>query len=236
MRVILILSMFAVSYAYADSDYYKAERSLEMDAQGLSGLDVESHAGSLEIVGEKGLDRIYVTAIVGVPTSDDERAEKIITADLVFTLVRDGDEAVLKGYFRQSFWQMGDSPHVRMEIRVPSHLALKVEDSSGSIKVSDVAGDIEIDDSSGSIRMDDVGGSIDIKDSSGSITVAGVGESISIEDGSGSINVRDVGGSVSIDDGSGSITVRNVEQDLIILSDGSGSLNYSDIHGSVEER
>ena len=236
MRTILIITMFTASLAYADWNDVRETRELELDAQNIGGIEIESRSGSLEVTGDSGSDRILVTAIIEVPNTSDEKAEKIIAKDLVLTLVKEGDTAVLKGYFDGGGGGWGENPSVRLEVSVPSHFGLGVDDSSGSIVVNEVKGDIEIDDSSGSIDMDDVGGTIDITDSSGSISVVGVGDSISIEDGSGSIKVRDVAGSVTIDDGSGSISVRNVDQDLIILGDGSGSLNYANIQGAVEER
>lgn len=236
MRTILIITMFTASLAYADWNDVRETRELELDAQNIGILEIESRSGSLEVTGDSESGRILVKAIIEVPDTSDEKAEKIIAKDLVLSLDQKGDTAVLKGYFDGGSWGWGDSPRVRLEVSVPSHLALSVNDTSGSIVVNEVKGNIEIDDSSGSIEMDDVGGTIEITDSSGSISVAGVGDSISIEDGSGSIKVRDVAGSVTIDDGSGSISVRNVDQDLIILGDGSGSVNYANIQGAVEER
>jgi hypothetical protein len=186
------------------------------------------------VTGRTASDKILVTAIIDVPGHSDEQAKKLIENDLILSLEQSGEKAILRGYFEDGNWDWGDSPQVRLEVSIPNNFTLKVDDSSGSITVSEVSGDIEIDDSSGSIDMDDVGGVITIVDSSGSISVKGAGGSISIEDGSGSIKVRDVAGSVTIDDGSGSISVKNVEQDLIILSDGSGSVKYANIAGVVE--
>lgn len=234
MRATIILTMFIASFAYANWGDFQEERNLELAAQGISGIEIESHAGSLEVTGRSSSDKISVMAIIDVPGHSDEQAKKLIANDLTLTLEQTGDKAILKGFFEEGNWDWGDSPHVRLEVSIPDRFTLKVDDSSGSITVSDVFGDIDIDDGSGSITMDDVGGTIVIVDSSGSISVRNAGGSISIEDGSGSIKIRDVAGSVTIDDGSGSISVKNVEQDLIILSDGSGSVKYANIAGDVE--
>jgi len=225
--------MFAASLAQANWGDVEEIRNIDLNAKGINGIDVESHAGSLEITGVSGSDEILVTAILRVPGTSEEKAAKIIADDLVLTLEKKGDSAILKGYFESDGW--GDSPSVRLEVSVPSRFALNVEDSSGSVTVTGVSGDIELDDSSGSITMNEVGGSINIKDSSGSISIADAGGDVSIDDGSGSIKVRNVGGGVTIDDGSGSISVKNVEKDLIILGDGSGSVKFADIRGSVEQ-
>lgn len=234
MRATLILAMFTASLANAGWNDYEEVRDLRLDTGGLSVLQIESRSGSLEVQGLSGADEIIVKAIVQVPGKSDEKAQKIIADDLILVLEKKGDKAVLKGYFDGNNWSWGDSASVRLEISVPDRFALEVEDSSGSIVINDVSGDIEIDDSSGSIKMSNVGGSVDIEDGSGSISVDGVGEDIAIEDGSGSITVRHVQGSVTVDDGSGSVNVKDVGKDLIIKDDGSGSINYSEIQGKVE--
>ena len=213
---------------------YEEIRDLSLDASAIGGLGIEAGAGSLEITGVAGLDEIEVTAIIQVPTSDDEKAEKAIESSLVLVLEQVGDRAVLKGYFNDIGWHSNSSPSVRLEVRLPTHFDLEIVDGSGSIVVTNVAGDIEIDDDSGSIKMSGVGGDVRIDDGSGSISLVDVGANVNIRDGSGSITVRRVGGSVVVDDGSGSINVSEVEQDLIIEGDGSGGLNFSDIKGRVE--
>jgi hypothetical protein len=235
MRTILILVMFTANLAYADRGDIEEVRNLELDARSISGIEIESRAGSLEVTGDSGSDRVLVTAVISVPGNSEEKAGRIIANDLVLSLEKKGETAVLKGYFDESSSGWGESPSVRLEVRVPGRFTLTVDDSSGSITVNDVAGNIAIDDSSGSIQMEQVGGSIDIMDSSGSISVVGVGDDLSIEDGSGSIKVRDVAGTVTIDDGSGSISVKNVKQDLVILSAGSGSVKYANIQGRIVE-
>ncbi len=236
MRSILIIGIFTASLANAAwSDEYQEVRDLNLDASGISALQIEAGAGSLEVVGVSGADEIVVTATIQVPEDDEEKARKEIKSHLVLSLEKKGDHAVLKGYFKDGFINFGDSPRVQLEVRVPTELGLNVEDGSGSIVVENVDGNIELEDGSGSILMKNVGGNVEIDDGSGSISVEGVRGDLFIGDGSGSIKVRDVSGSVTVDDGSGSINVSDVEQDLIIEDDGSGSLNFSNIGGRVEK-
>ncbi|GMR17493.1 MAG: hypothetical protein BMS9Abin32_610 [Gammaproteobacteria bacterium] len=235
MRSMLILAMFAASLGHAAFNEYEEVRDLKLDAAKLGKLSIEAGAGSLEITGVAGLDAIVVTAIIQVPTASPDKAQQVIESGLVLTLQQDGDEAVLKGYFNGGAWGRGDSPSVRLDVRVPARLGLDVDDGSGSIVINGVSGDIQIEDGSGSITMRAVGGSVGIEDGSGSISVTGVGADLRIRDGSGSITVRQVGGSVIVDDGSGSINVSDVERDLIIENAGSGGLNFSAIKGRVEQ-
>jgi hypothetical protein len=234
MRTFLILGMFTASLAHAAWLDYEETRNLNLDAAGIDGVEIEAGAGSLEIRGSADAKAISVTAIIQVPAKE-EKARKIVENDLVLTLERVGDSAVLKGYFESSGWSWGDSPSVQLTVEVPDRMTLEIEDGSGSIKVWDVSGDIKVEDGSGSLEMTNVGGDIDIEDGSGSLVVDGVGGDISIDDGSGSITVKNVRGSVTVDDGSGGINVSDVGADLIIEDDGSGSLNFARINGRVEK-
>jgi len=232
MRTAIILVMFTASLAHAGWKDYETEREVSLDAAGLSGIEIQAGAGSLEISGISGGDQILVKAIIQVPNVSEDKALDIIEKEMVLELQARDDIAVLGGYFDSNGW--GDSPSMRLEIQMPERFSLDLEDSSGSIVVNDVTGNIKIDDSSGSIKMSHVGGTVSIEDGSGSINIDGAGGDVTLEDGSGSIKLTDVNGSVTVDDGSGSITVRDVTEDLIIIDDGSGSINYSNIQGTVQ--
>lgn len=235
MRSIVVMVMFTASLASAAWNGYQEVRDLKISASGVSTLEIEAGAGSLEIIGVSGANEIVVIATILVSEDDDDKARKDIASHMVLSLEKDGDKAVLQGYFKHGFMNFGDSPHVQLEVRVPARLGLNIDDGSGSIVVENVSGNIEVDDGSGSITMTNVGGDVKIDDGSGSISVEGVRGDLFIADGSGSIRVREVAGSVTVDDGSGSINVSDVEQDLIIVDDGSGSLIFSNIGGRVEK-
>ena len=235
MRSFIVMAMFTASLAGAAWNDYEEQRDLRLKAGGIDKVDIEAGAGSLEISGVPGADEIAVTATIRVTDRDPDKAREIIESDLVLTLEKHGDTAVLKAYFERKLWRSGDSPSARLLVQMPDNLNLAVNDGSGSLSVSDIAGVIEIEDGSGSITMSNVGGEVRIDDGSGSISVDDIGGDIAIDDGSGSIKVRGVAGNVVIDDGSGSINVSDVEQDLIIVDDGSGGLTYSDIEGRVNK-
>ena len=235
MRSILVISMFTASLVFAAGSDYEEVRDLSLDTRGIDTLSIDTGAGSLDVVGVSGSAEITVIATIQVPEDDADKARKRIENNMVLTLDKDSDTAVLKAYFEQGMFGWGGSPAIQVEVHMPDGLHLDIDDGSGSIEVSGVHGDVSLDDGSGSITMSEVGGEVEIEDGSGSISVRGVGGSISINDGSGSIKVRGVAGSVIVDDGSGSIDVSDVEEDLIIVDDGSGGLDFSNIGGRVEK-
>lgn len=232
MRSLIIIGMFAASLTHAAWNGYTEERSLELDADGVSLLDIEAGAGMLVVAGADNQETIVVTAKINVPSEDTEEARKTIEDHLNLTLEKVDDEARLIARFENSFWQWGDSPSVDVEVSMPHGIALHVDDGSGSLRIEELDADVHIEDGSGSIRVEQVR-SLVIDDGSGSIKVSRVAGDVEIEDGSGSITVEGVSGGVTIDDGSGSINVRDVDHDLVIVDDGSGGLSAKDVRGDV---
>lgn len=234
MRSFIVMTMFAASLVHAAWGGFTEDRDLQLDAKSVEVLEIDAGAGSLDVVGDAGIDIIKVKATINVPDEKSEKAQKIIASDLTLSLEDVGGRAVLKAFFEDGSWGWGDSPSVDLEVRMPHELTLEIDDSSGSITVVDVAADVLIDDGSGSIKVERVA-SITIDDGSGSVSVVDVAGDVSIEDGSGSIRVQHIGGSVVIDDGSGGIDVDDVEHDLTIVDDGSGSLNATNVRGTVTQ-
>ena len=143
MRTFLILGMFTASLASAAWRDYEETRELSLDASGINTVEIDAGAGSLEVRGSADAGEISVTALIQVPGKKEEKALEIIESDLVLTLERDGDTALLDGYFDSSGWGWGDdNPSVRLEVVVPGRVGLGIDDGSGSIKIWEVSGNI----------------------------------------------------------------------------------------------
>ncbi len=234
MRSFIVIAMFMASLAQAGWSDYEEVRKLNLDVDGISELSIKAGAGSMDVTGVSGLDKISVKATVVVPGADEDKALKVIEKNMTLTLDQQGSEAQLNAWFDGGSMGFGSNAHIALEISVPQGLSVNIDDGSGSLDVIDVAGDVTIDDGSGSIDVKNVA-NLKIDDGSGSIDVDDASGDVSIVDGSGSISVNHVKGSVTIDDGSGSIRVSDVEKDVIIIDDGSGSLTITDVRGSVDQ-
>ena len=251
MRGIIVMAMFAVSLSYAGSGQYTEVRNFDLDASGLSEVFIDAGAGAMVVSGVDGSDEVVVVATIIVDSDDPEEALKFIEKRLRLDLTRDGDRAVLKAGFSPG-WGWDADAAVDLDVRMPAQLALVIDDGSGLVKVSDVAGavriddgsgaieiansgDVDIDDGSGSISLENTG-AVKIDDGSGSITIVAAAGDVYVEDGSGPIDIRQVRGSVTVDDGSGDIEIDDVEHDLVIEEEGSGSLHYANVRGSVQQR
>ncbi|MBT8068138.1 MAG: DUF4097 domain-containing protein [Gammaproteobacteria bacterium] len=234
MRSFIVIAMFVASFADAAWNDYTTVRELKLDAEAIEVFEIDAGAGSMEVRGVSGLDRIAVVATVIVPQSNEDEAMKYIDKKMRLSLDSAGNRARLISDFDDGMFGKGSNARIDLEISLPAGIAIEIDDGSGSIDLVDIAADVSIDDGSGSIDAKGVA-NISIDDGSGSIDVSAATGDVSIVDGSGSINVRSVAGSVTIDDGSGSIKVKDVEQDLIVVEDGSGGFSYSDVRGSVKD-
>jgi DUF4097 and DUF4098 domain-containing protein YvlB len=125
--------------------------------------------------------------------------------------------------------------YIDIEVTMPSDLMLDVEDGSGGIEISHVSS-LPLNGGSGSIKIEDISGNVDVDDGSGTITIAGVSGSVSVDDGSGAIRIRDSNEVTIIDDGSGGISVRDVAGNVEIGDAGSDSVDVdvdvSDVAGT----
>ena len=227
------MAMFVASLASADLSGHMETRDLQLPADGIAVLELDTGAGSLKIAGDVNADDIRVNAVIRINEDDEQKIRKMIESDMNLTLVKSGDHAILTATFDDKFWGNSAERVIDVEVLMPAGMALRVDDGSGAMEISDINADIGIDDDSGPILIRTVG-NLKIDDGSGSIDVRNASGDVAIDDGSGTITVDQVGGSVMIDDGSGGIDVSDVEHALIIIDDGSGRLTVSNIRGVVE--
>jgi hypothetical protein len=202
---------------------YEAERRVALDASAGEWLRLSAGSGELSVQGRAGLTRVQ--AVARACASDEEALQ-----ELTLTLERGDRDVVLSAHYPDRRGWDNDYARLDMVVEVPLHMAVDIDDSSGSMEVGGT-GETRIEDSSGSILVREIEGPLWIDDSSGEIDVKGVSGDVEIEDGSGEVDVANVGGTVHVRDGSGSISVYQVEGDVIVDSDGSGSISVRDVRG-----
>lgn len=232
MRSFIVMGMFLAA-GFAEAGWNDYEETRELTLAGVETLNIKAGAGSMDVFGVEGADEILVKALIIVPNADEEKAQKKIEKKMVLSLEQKGGEGYLEAWFEDGFMGWGSDAHIVLEVNVPTGTAVDINDSSGSIEVKGVEGDVTIDDGSGSIRVAGVA-DLTIDDGSGSIKINGATGDVYIDDGSGSVTVQNVGGSVSVNDGSGSINVSDVDGDFIVIDDGSGGVRFSNVGGTVD--
>jgi hypothetical protein len=195
--------------------------AVSVDARNLQQLVLNARAGSLEV---RGGDGSTIRARGTVCASDGDLA----------------DAAMLRSDHGQGVAHLDvDLPdtrgreYVRMDLVVdmPRSLALRLDDSSGRLSVDDVAA-ATVTDNSGDLRVTKIAGDVDVDDGSGDIQIADVTGDVRVHDNSGDIHIRQVHGGVTIpDDGSGDIRITDVDHDVLVRDDGSGDIVVAGVGG-----
>jgi DUF4097 and DUF4098 domain-containing protein YvlB len=232
---------------FADECEFTAERSATLTVAGAKRIEITARAGDLTITGQAGAkdvsargkacashqnlldliqiqvrlvdDVLHVDTLMPDINADDAPKHANATLDLILNLPDNLPVTLLDS--------SGDT-----EIRAIA--ALNATDSSGDLRISQVAGDLEVRDSSGDLRIEKTGGNVKLRDSSGDVWVKDVRGDVLVEaDGSGELSLERVGRNVTVDsDGSGDIRIEDVQGDARINSDGSGDIDVHDITGS----
>lgn len=240
---ILLLAAAVASPAAAlwDDDCDETgHRSASAPAEGVKRVRVDARAGDLKIVGRPGATKVEASGEACGSTAGR-------LADVRLDAERKGDEVRVTVTIPDG----QGSAQLDLEVIVPAGAelivddtsgsmeitnvaALQVDDNSGEIEISDIAGDVTIDDNSGEIEVRNVRGQVRIKDGSGEISIADAGSVRIDSDGSGEITIDRIAGDVYIDeDGSGSINVASIGGDFTVDDDGSGGIDHKDVRGKV---
>jgi DUF4097 and DUF4098 domain-containing protein YvlB len=226
---LLLITLLILCTTFAFS--FETVKELGLNAEGIKKFKIDSGSGSLKVTGNSSLRDIEVKAEIIVKGKGDKDADEYIHKNVILTLERKGDKAVLISRFKNKLF--AGSRSINLTVNVPKNIHIDVNDSSGGISIQDIDGEIYVDDGSGEIEITNINGNVKIDDGSGTTSVKDVEGDVSIDDGSGSIDVNRVSGSVVVDDGSGSIDIDGVGGDVHIKDDGSGGLSISDVKGKI---
>jgi hypothetical protein len=230
MRAKVLLITLLILCTTAAFSFEKVQ-DLSLSTEGIQKFKIDSGSGFLKVTGNSSLRDIEVKAEIIVKGKSDKDAAEYIRKNVVLTLERNGDKAVLVSKFKNKIFY--GSRSINVTVNVPKNIHIDVDDGSGAISIQDISGDIYVDDGSGEIEIENIQGSVKIDDGSGTVSISDVEGDVSIDDGSGTIDVSVVGGTVVVDDGSGSIKIESVGGDVHIKDDGSGSLSIRDVKGKV---
>ena len=231
---------------------FSAARDVNLNAVGLHNLVVKLGAADLDIQGVTGLTRVEVRG-----TACASKAS--LLGNLQVAAKRDGvgaaivvpshDEFFIGGLFGSRY------AYLKLQVRVPTALAVSVESGSGDVQAqqlaslnfatgsgdltaSAIAGALTLKLGSGDVHAKQVG-SVDLRSTgSGDVKVDGVsGDVRTGHSGSGDLNFRHVGGSVSVGStGSGDITLGHIGHNVEVGSTGSGDVTANDVGGDFSVR
>jgi len=182
----MILPIFA-ALALASTS---APRAVSTSANGVTKVVIVARAGSLEVNGVAGATEIKANGTADAPSDDVLKKVQLVAT-------RSGTQVTIEAQIPDGTFLLS-SPQLDFKVSLPAGVPVVIHDSSGEMTVKNV-GELDVKDSSGSIDIDGVTGNVRIADSSGSIEVEKVTGSVTItEDGSGAVTVKDVRGDFTV--------------------------------------
>lgn len=224
---IVVLFCLSTSLAFAGDCEYRRDINRNIEINGISKILVEAGAGSLEIKGESGRKDIQIQAEL-CASEEDVLAKMDVLSNVGSDQVR-----IETGFPNRSMFGLDDyRARINLTVIVPTDAVLEVKDSSGEASVRNVAA-LKITDSSGSLAISEIAGNLDVQDSSGGLTIEKVGGEVQITDSSGGIYVSDIKQSLIVrTDSSGEIEAKRIGQDVLVMRDSSGSIDVKDVGGN----
>jgi putative adhesin len=227
VATLVVLCAIPLAALAEDDCAFRADRSLDVDAKGLSQFKLDTGAGDLVVEGVTGLAKIEVR---GKACASDEK----VLAGIQLVQERQGSIATVGTRIPDnSGIALFESRYTYMDVhvRMPAGLKLDLRDSSGDLEVSGLTNGLDLKDSSGDIKLRDLAGDINVTDTSGDIEASKISGNFTVlSDSSGDIIVDDVKGSAVVEeDSSGDISLRHVGGDARVDRDSSGDINFSDI-------
>ena len=135
MRMIGLFLLLVAGDASAGWLDVTETRELSLDSAGIERLEIRSGHGFVIVKGEPELDEITVSAEIRVPAPNRDKAEEIKSEYMDLSLTADSNTATLIGSFRDYIVWRGDHGSVRLTVRIPDNIDVKIDDGTGFIEV-----------------------------------------------------------------------------------------------------
>jgi hypothetical protein len=227
LAVTFVLAGCEVSIA--DDCKFTAERTGQLAIAGAKRIAITARAGDLDVRGRKGATEV---AARGKACASDQKLLDLIRIDLRL----DGEVLHIDALMPDI--EADDAPRnaaatLDLKLEVPDNLPVELIDSSGDAEIDGIAS-LDMTDSSGDLRISRVAGDLELRDSSGDVRIDEIGKNVRLEDSSGDVNIEDAHGDVLITaDGSGELVLERIERNVTVERDGSGDIHIAQVKGNA---
>jgi hypothetical protein len=216
--------------AWGDDCKFRADRAGGVDAKGVDKVVIRAGAGDIKVVGRGNAVRIEARGVACAAKQDLLDATKI-------SVRREGNTVYVETDLPQENggWNFGNNGYAYIDLGValPSSIPVDATDSSGDANFEDLKA-LTVQDSSGDLEISRIAGLADVNDSSGDVDIDHAG-SVRLRDSSGDLDVESVLGDVEVDnDSSGDMRIATVDGNVKVRQDSSGGIRVEDVKGSVD--
>jgi hypothetical protein len=219
----------ASAWGWGEHCKFEAERVAAIESKGVEKVVIRAGAGDLHVTGRSDALRIAARGKACAP-----KQELLDRAQI--TVRREGNVVYLETDLPQNSpnagWSDNDYATIDLGIALPKDLPVEAVDSSGDAVFEGLKA-LQVTDSSGDLRVSEVAELAEISDSSGDLEVSDVGR-VRLNDSSGDVAVERVRGDVEVlVDSSGDMRIENIDGAVVVQSDSSGGLYFEEVKGSV---
>src|SRR4051812_38114006 len=170
--VALMVLAAGASLARADDCKFRAERAGNADAAGIQKVVIRAGAGDLKVDGRGGATRVEARGIACADKQDLLDATQI-------SVRREGGVV----YVETTIPQNSTYAYIDLGITLPDNVPVEAIDSSGDASFEQL-GALNLTDSSGDLKLRNIAGALTLADSSGDLGIDGAG-SVKLSDSSG---------------------------------------------------
>lgn len=198
-------------------------------------LEVRTSGGSIQVYGTEGNEvkvEMYVRRnSTFLSPSDDDLSTYDIDIKQSRGVVR---ASATRKSGVQNILSSRSNLSISFVVSIPNAFNIDISTSGGSIRVSDLDGDLVAHTSGGSIRMTNLNGQLNFRTSGGSITAEEIHGAIDARTSGGSIRVTNASGKIAMRTSGGSMTFENIQGELDAhTSGGSIRANITDLSGDL---
>jgi hypothetical protein len=228
IRLLCLLFAFALTASAASEEYV----TRQVAAAPGEKLFVEVDFGTIDVAPGAD-DKVALEAHRKIDFGDEAK-EKEFLANAPITLTRDGNVVAIRSRGNKtSHW---NPPHQERDatytLRIPKKFETDLRTDGGSIKVSDIVGNLKADTRGGRLRFRHLEGALNGTTSGGTIEVDDCRGAIDIETSGGHIKTADGKGTLNAHTSGGHIEVRNFSGDVDVRTNG-GDLDLEKISGKL---
>lgn len=202
------------------------ERTFE--TSGVTGVDVETHNGSVRYDGQSGDGAGQVTITKVARGSTQEQADAAMNAIEVF--VEPKGDTVQLGWRWKTLKKRNWSADVSFDIKAPGHMNLDVETHNGEINVAGVTGDVDIETHNGEINVNTGGKALEAESHNGEINAVFAGTSVELSSHNGEVTA-DLSRCAAV---TGSVTSHNGAVQISVGAGTSASLEARSNNGGID--
>ncbi len=201
-------------------------------------VSAETPVGSIEVrAAPAGVDEIHVEATRIITGNDPIESLRTLLPSVAVTAELKDSTLRLSSTEPADFKGRNLQVAVNYVVTVPSRIGVKLNTSSGEIKLEGIHGDIEAESDYGAIHVHDAFGKIKLSGNSGAISVSDSPDSSSISANTkyGDIRLEHVGGALEAETASGAIHIADAVRAVSLkLHSDYGAISVTKAAGRIE--